>query len=304
MGKILTTSKTWKHNNLNIIIMRFYILLLSALLLFSCNGSSPSAVEKNDPVNNNPDITTSENTAAVPNYDYEIVKEYKHDSDAFTQGLVFNNGFLYESTGQYGESTLRKVEIDTGKVLQKQDVPKEFFAEGLTILNDKIYQVTWREEKGFIYNLSNLKLASEFRYSGEGWGLTQDGKNLILSDGTHVIRFINPETFETIRTIVVRDENGQPLLKLNELEYIKGEIWANIWHSEEIGKPNHIARINPENGQLLGWINLEGISPDDTKRDPESNTMNGIAYDEAGDRIFVTGKNWKKLFEIKVKPQQ
>ncbi|MGI8668829.1 MAG: glutaminyl-peptide cyclotransferase [Aridibacter sp.] len=285
--------------------MRFYFLLLSALLLFSCNGSSPTSVDNTNPVNNNSNVTTSENSvnpAAVPSYDYEIVKEYKHDSDAFTQGLVFNNGFLYESTGQYGDSTLRKVEIETGKVLQKQDVPKEYFAEGLTILNDKLYQVTWREEKGFVYNLSDLKLTSEFRYSGEGWGLTNDGTNLILSDGTHVIRFINPETFETVRTIVVKDEKDQPLLKINELEYVKGEIWANIWHSEEINKPNHIARINPADGKLLGWINLNGISPDDEKRDSE-NTLNGIAYDEAGDRIFVTGKHWKKLFEIKVTPK-
>ncbi len=280
--------------------MRAYLLLLSALLLFSCNGSSPNSVGDTNPVNDTTNISTSENPAAVPTYDYEIVKEYKHDSDAFTQGLIFHNGFLYESTGQYGESTLRKVELETGKVLQKRNIPKEFFAEGLTLLNDKLYQVTWREGKGFIYNLNDLKLASEFRYSGEGWGLTNDGTNLILSDGTHVIRFINPETFETIRTIVVMNEDGQPLTKINELELVKGEIWANIWHSENINKPNHIARINPADGKLLGWINLDGIS-DDSKRSDE-NTLNGIAYDEAGDRIFVTGKYWKRLFEIKVKP--
>lgn len=283
--------------------MRVYILFLSALLLFSCNGSSPSFVDRENPVDNNPNNPTSVNTSGgVPSYDYNVVKEYKHDSDAFTQGLVFDNGFLYESTGQYGESTLRKVEIETGKVLQKYKLSDEYFAEGITILNGKIYQLTWRAEKGFIYNLADFKPASEFRYSGEGWGLTNDGENLILSDGTHILRFINPETFETIRTIVVKDENANPLLKINELEYVKGEIWANVWHSEEIGKPNHIARISPEDGKLLGWINLDGISSNDTKRDTE-NTMNGIAYDEAGDRIFVTGKHWKKLFEIKVKPQ-
>ncbi len=138
------------------------------------------------------------------------------------------------------------------------------------------------------------------KYHGEGWGLTDDGTNLIMSDGTHVIRIVDPETFKTTRTLVVLDENGKPLLDLNELEYVKGEIWANIWHSERIGKPNHIARIDPNSGKLLGWINLQGISPDDVGRDSE-NTLNGIAYDETGDRIFVTGKKWRNLYEIKLK---
>jgi glutamine cyclotransferase len=240
--------------------------------------------------------------ATVPVDTYEIVKAYKHDGDAFTQGLVIHNGFFYESDGEYGESNVRKVEIETGKVVQKQDVAEDYFAEGLTILNDKIYQITWQEQTAFQYDM-NLKLIKEFRYAGQGWGLTNDGTNLIMSDGTHVIRFINPETFETVRTIVVNNENGRPLMKLNELEYVKGEIWANIWHSEEIGKPNHIARINPADGKLLGWIDLNGVSPDDVKRDSE-NVLNGIAYDAATDRLFVTGKKWKNLFEIKVKPKQ
>lgn len=279
--------------------MRFYILLLFALLLFSCNGSSPALVDGTSSTGSGSDIEMS---SKIPVSGFDVIKEYKHDSKAFTQGLIYHNGFLYESTGQRGRSSLRKVEFETGKVLQKHDVPREYFAEGLTLFNNKLYQLTWQAEKGFIYNLDDFKLLSEFRFSGEGWGLTNDGTNLILSDGTHVIRFINPETFETIRTIVVKDENGQPLFQINELEYIKGEIWANIWQSEKIGKPNHIARISPEDGKLLGWINFDGISND--SRRSEENTMNGIAYDEAGDRIFVTGKYWKKLFEIKLKPQQ
>jgi glutamine cyclotransferase len=283
--------------------MRFYILTFLVFLFSTCSSTSNNL---NKPTNTGNTNKTNSNVTAtnqpVPVDGYEIVKTYKHDEKAFTQGLVFVNGFFYESDGEYGESNLRKVEVETGKVLQKQDVAEEYFAEGMTILNDKIYQITWQEKTAFQYDM-NFKLIKEFRYQGEGWGLTNDGTNLIMSDGTHVIRFINPETFETVRTIVVKDEKGSPIYKLNELEYIKGEIWANIWHSESINKPNHIARINPADGKLLGWVDLQGISPEDVARDSE-NTLNGIAYDAAGDRIFVTGKQWKKLFEIKLKPKQ
>lgn len=282
--------------------MRLYIFLLFASLFSACNGTSDN-LNKSTNVNANKGNMNNAvtNTGPVQVDTFEVVKSYKHDGDAFTQGLVVHNGVFYESDGEYGESNVRKVEIDTGKVLQKQDLAEDYFAEGLTILNDKIYQITWREQTAFQYDL-NLKLIKEFRYSGEGWGLTNDGTNLILSDGTHVIRFINPETFETIRTIIVKDDAGKPIYKLNELEYVKGEIWANIWHSEEIGKPNYIARINPQDGKLLGWIDLQGVSPDDVKRDSE-NVLNGIAYDAAGDRLFITGKKWKSIFEIKVKPK-
>ncbi|HEY8563619.1 MAG TPA: glutaminyl-peptide cyclotransferase [Pyrinomonadaceae bacterium] len=283
--------------------MRLYILLLLVLVFAACNGTSNNVNKSTNLSANNANANkTVTNAGPVPVDTYEIVKTYRHDGDAFTQGLVIYNGFFYESDGQYGESNVRKVEIDSGKVLQKQNLAQEYFAEGLTILNDRIYQITWDEQTAFQYDM-NLKLIREFRYAGEGWGLTNDGTNLIMSDGTHVIRFINPETFETIRTIVVNDERGAPLRKLNELEYVKGEIWANIWHSEEIGKPNHIARISPADGRLLGWIDLQGISPDDVRRDSE-NVLNGIAYDAANDRVFVTGKNWKNLFEIKLKPKQ
>jgi len=255
--------------------------------------------------NNDAAIANSAKTSAdIPVYTYEIINQFKHDSKAFTQGLVVHNGFFYESTGEYGDSTLRKVEIESGKVLQKQDLSEDYFAEGITILNGKLYQITWKENTAFVYDLNDFKLLKEFRYQGEGWGLTNDGKNLILSDGTHVIRFLDPETFQIVRTISVFREAGKPLLDLNELEYVKGEIWANIWRAFDpqiLGKPNYIARIDPNSGKILGWIDLGNISPDDVKRDPSSNTLNGIAYDEAADRIFVTGKNWKKLFEIKVK---
>ena len=271
----------------------------------ACN--SPTSENPNANISNRVN-TTSENTskqsAAVPVYTYEIVNTYPHDPKAFTQGLVFRDGVLYESTGEYGDSTLRKVDLTSGKVLQKKEVAEDYFAEGIAVLNDKIYQITWRERTAFIYDL-NFNLLKEIRYQGDGWGLTHDAANLIMSDGTHVIRFVNPENFQTVRTVPVFRENGQPLLNLNELEYVKGEIWANIWHSEQpniLGKPNHIARIDPNSGKLLGWIDLSGISPEDVNRDSE-NTLNGIAHDEASDRIFVTGKNWRKLFEIKVKPK-
>lgn len=280
-------------------IMRFYILIFLVLFASTCTTSNNSAKPANV---SNSNANNSSKSPAVAVDTYEIVKTYRHDPDAFTQGLVVHNGFFYESTGEYGGSSVRKVEIETGKVLEKKDIAEDYFAEGLTILGDKIYQITWQENTAFQYDMS-FKLIKEFRYAGQGWGLTNDGTNLIMSDGTHVIRIINPETFETVRTIVVNDEKGKPLLKLNELEYIKGEIWANIWHSESIGKPNHIARINPADGKLLGWVDLQGISPEDVERDSE-NTLNGIAYDAAGDRLFVTGKKWKKLFEIKVKPKQ
>ncbi len=166
----------------------------------------------------------------------------------------------------------------------------------------KFIKLVGRKAWRWSYNLEDFKMIKEFRYSGDGWGLTNDGTNLLMSDGTHVIRKINPENFETIGTLPVFDEKNQPLMKINELEYVKGEIWANIWHSESIGKPNHIARIDPATGKLLGWIDLQGISPEDIDRDSE-NTLNGIAYDEKTDRIFVTGKQWKRLFEIKVKPK-
>ena len=275
--------------------MRVSILFTVFLFAAGCGGPGNTDTKPTNTNQARKQVTVSS---------FEIVKAYPHDPKAFTQGLVYRDGFLYESTGEYDESTLRKVDLETGKVLQQHKVPDEYFAEGLAIMGDKIYQISWRERTAWVYNLSDFKLLRELRYSGDGWGLTHDGTNLYMTDGTHVIRVLNPETFETVRTIVVNDENGRPLMKLNELEFIKGEIWANRWHSEEIGKPNHIARIDPATGELKGWIDLTGISPADQNGDDKrENTLNGIAYDEVGDRIFVTGKNWKNLYEIKLKPK-
>lgn len=297
--------------------MRFFLLILFAVFAASCKtDTAPNrASVNNSPANVAKNVNSIPTVEAIPVYTYEIVNTFKHDPKAFTQGLVFRDGFLYESTGQMGESSLRKVEPATGKVLQKHELDDDVFAEGMTILGDKIYQLSWQNGICFVYNLSDFKPVQQLKYNGEGWGLTNDGTHLIMSDGSHLIKFIDPQTFKIVRTMPVFHEANKPLYLLNELEYVKGEIWANIWHSEEkmtgttqgnlpnIGKPNYIARINAETGKVVGWIDLAGISPDDTSADGE-NTLNGIAYDAASGRIFVTGKNWKRLFEIKIKPKQ
>jgi glutaminyl-peptide cyclotransferase len=229
----------------------------------------------------------------VPVYSYEVVASYPHDTAAYTQGLVFRDGLLYESTGQYDKSTLRRVELKKGKVKKKIEVPGQYFAEGMTILNDKIYQVTWQSEKGFIYDLKDFKLEREFTYQGEGWGLTNDGQFLILSDGTNQLRFLEPQTFQVTRTVSVFDDK-QPLGNLNELEYIRGEIYANVW------KTDRIVRLDPQTGRILAWVDLTGLRPEETLNNGE-NVLNGIAFDEEHDRLYVTGKRWPKIFEIRLK---
>lgn len=224
---------------------------------------------------------------------YEVINTWPHDADAYTQGLLFSNGVLLESTGRQGESSLRRVELQTGKVLNRVDVPRPYFAEGLTLLNGKLYQLTWQHGVGFIYDAATFDKLDEFKYSGEGWGLTTDGSSLILSDGTNRLRFFDPETFALRKTINVLD-GGRPVVNLNELEFVKGEIYANIWYSERI------VRIDPGSGRVIGWIDLKGLR-ELSKATDEEGVLNGIAYDQVGDRLFVTGKLWPKLFEIRVK---
>jgi glutamine cyclotransferase len=231
--------------------------------------------------------------ARVPMYTYDVVNAWPHDPAAFTQGLVFLNGRLLESTGLHGESTLRRVDLSTGKVLQQVRLAPAYFGEGMTVLNGKIYQVTWQSQKGFVYNLETFALEKEFTYTGEGWGLTTDGKSLILSDGSHQLRFLDPVTFQVTRTVPVLHD-GQPLRMLNELEYIKGEVFANIWRSQSV------ARIDPATGRVTGIIDFFGLLPA-ADHGPKTDVLNGIAHDAATDRLFVTGKNWPKLFEVKLK---
>ncbi|HEX4945936.1 MAG TPA: glutaminyl-peptide cyclotransferase [Blastocatellia bacterium] len=242
--------------------------------------------------------TDTRASAEPPMYTYEIVNTYPHDPNSFTQGLVFDNGVFYESAGlnaaHSGHSSLRKVEVTTGKVLKKIDVPEPYFAEGLALLNGKLFQLTWQDHKGFIYDHETFAKQGEFSYSGEGWGLTHDGKSLIMSDGSHQLRFLDPTTFQEQRRISVYDRDGR-VEELNELEYVKGEIFANIWLDRE----GMVARIDPKDGKILGWIDLRGLK---AKQDgPEADVLNGIAYDPAQDRLFVTGKKWSKVFEIRLK---
>ncbi|MCX8172544.1 MAG: glutaminyl-peptide cyclotransferase [Archaeoglobaceae archaeon] len=222
-------------------------------------------------------------------YSYRVIKKYPHDAEAFTQGLVYENGYLYESTGLYGKSTLRKVELETGKVIKLQKLPANYFGEGIAIVGDKIFQLTWRERKALVYDKNTFELLKEFSYATEGWGLTFDGRWLIMSDGSQYLYFIDPETFNVIKKIEVLDK--EPVKRLNELEYVEGLIYANVWMD------NRIAIIDPENGKVLAWIDLSGIYTE--KREPED-VLNGIAYDSEKKRLFVTGKRWLWIFEIEV----
>lgn len=223
---------------------------------------------------------------------YRIIHVYPHDRQAFTQGLVYLDGRLYESTGLKGQSSLRAEDLDTGRILQFHDVPDSYFAEGLTNWGNTLVQLTWQAHIAFVYDRATFHLLRTLHYDGEGWGLTQDGRNLILSDGTANLRFFDPMTFHEVRRIVVKDR-GTPVTQLNELEYIHGQIYANIWHSDRI------ARISPTTGQVLGWIDLAGLLPASERSSGEA-VLNGIAYDSAHDRLFVTGKLWPSIFEIKV----
>lgn len=278
------------------------MLLFTCLVLsLACGGGTNNA---------KPNMNAKTPPQPLPVAGYEIVKAYPHDPKAFTQGLFFYDGYLYESTGEERRSSIRKVDLETGNIVQKWDNPPEDFGEGAAMMADKIYQVTWRQGLGRVFDAKTFKVLKEFSYQGEGWGLTADGTNLYLTQSTHVIKVMDPNTFQTVRTIPVMREDGKPLMQINELEWVRGELWANVWHSEDpdiLGKPNYIARIDPSSGKLLGWINLQGISPDDQPAsndpmDPKAeNTLNGIAYDAQNDRIFITGKKWKKLYEIKLK---
>ncbi len=229
----------------------------------------------------------------TPVMTFEVLNFFPHDPQAFTQGLVYHEGYLYESTGLYGESSLRKVELETGEVLRKVDLSEAYFAEGLALYEDRLFQLTWREGIGFIYGLEDFSLIDQFVYQTEGWGLTHDGKRLIMSDGTNNLYFLDPNTLQITKTLEVTFM-GEEIGRLNELEYIRGEIYANIWQTD------YIVRIDPTTGDVLGWIDLGGILPKDLRGGTD--VLNGIAYDQEGDRLFVTGKFWPQLYEIQLIP--
>ena len=237
-------------------------------------------------------LSCSAETSETPFYSYKIIHVYPHDPEAFTQGLVFENGFFYEGTGLYQFSSLRRVDLNTGKVLQLRKIPDRFFGEGITVFKNKIIQLTWREETGLVYDKKTFQQLGKFQYSHEGWGITHDGKYLIVSDGSSALRFLKPDDYSEVREIKVQ-ENDIPIFNINELEYVKGEIFANIW------KTDLIARINPQTGSINGWIDLKGILGD-VELYKNVDVLNGIAYDDINDRLFVTGKFWPNVFEIEL----
>ena len=253
----------------------FGLILCVAILLSVGCGRAPTA------------------TSAVPVNTVSIINVYPHDRDAFTQGLVFEDGVLYEGTGLHGRSTLRRVDLKTGE-MQIRKLPDRLFGEGITVFGERIIQLTWQAGIGFVYDRSSFELLGEFRYPTQGWGITHDGERLIMSDGTSTLRILNPATFEETGRIEVRDRDG-PVTRLNELEYVEGEIYANVWQTDRI------VRIAPDTGEVVGWIDLTGILKPEDRADPVD-VLNGIAYDSDNDRLFVTGKLWPWLFEIELVP--
>src|SRR5262245_1713187 len=233
-------------------------------------------------------------TATLPVYTYTVVRSYPHDPGAFTQGLEYVDGVLYEGTGLNGRSSIRRVNLETGNVLKQYSIGSQYFGEGITVFGSDLYELTWQSGVAFVYDRNTFAPKKSFRYQGEGWGLTRDATNLIMSDGTEFLRFLDPATFAERRRVRVTGV-GQPVKNLNELEYVKGEIFANVWLTD------YIARIDPATGRIKGYVDLRGLMP---ANDPKRDVLNGIAYDAGGDRLFVTGKLWPRLFEIKLTLKQ
>jgi glutaminyl-peptide cyclotransferase len=226
----------------------------------------------------------------APMYHYSIVHSYPHDPEAFTEGLEYRDGFLYESTGLNGKSSIRKVKFETGEVVQQRNLGREYFGEGITFWNNDLFQLTWTNEIAFVYAAQTFASKTSFAYKGEGWALTHNADGLIMSDGSTQLRFLDPLTFKERRRLTVTD-GGMPIKYLNELEWVKGEIFVNVYTTD------YIARIDPSSGRVTGWLDVRGMLPHQN----DGNTVpNGIAYDAEHDRLFVTGKNWPKLFEIKL----
>jgi len=231
--------------------------------------------------------------AAIPVYGYKVVHTYPHDTGAYTEGLFFKDGHLYESTGHNGQSTVRKVDLASGEVVQIQRLPTQYFGEGIIDWKDRLIQLTWQQQTGIIYDLASFEPKARFNYPGEGWALTRDDSHIYMSDGTSQLRVLDPETLQEVRRIDVTAD-GQPVPQLNELEWVDGEIYANVWLTERI------ARIDPASGHVVGWIDLSGLFDSSTLPNPIDDVLNGIAWDAHGKRLFVTGKSWPKLFEIKL----
>jgi glutamine cyclotransferase len=273
---------TWSVPRKRLAIVMIAAACLAGWITTNGRNAQPSALST---------ATAGGNPQGVPILVAEVVESYPHDPHAFTQGLEYYDGYLYESTGRSGQSTLRRTVLETGAVLNQVNLPSEYFGEGLTIFRGKIYQLTWLSKIGFIYDVRTFRRVGEFRYNSEGWGLTHDDVSLILSDGSNKLQFIDPASFKTVRTLEVYAESVA-ITNLNELEYINGEIFANIWHSPRI------ARIDPRSGQVLAWIDLASVIAR-SEHEPED-VLNGIAYDDKRRRLFVTGKDWAEILEIKI----
>lgn len=271
---------------------RLWVKLLLGGLLFTALAATVSCA----PSPAGKDGQNKTTLQSVPTYTFAIINAYTHDRDAFTQGLAFENGTLYEGTGLYGKSSLRRVDLKSGKVLQVHALPYEYFGEGITIFKDTIIQLTWQSNRGFVYDKNSLGLLGEFTYATEGWGITQNGKRLIMSDGTSTLYFLDANTFVVTGHVQVYD-NNVPVTNLNELEYIRGQVYANVWGTDSI------AMIDPNSGRVTGWIDLSGLLPPQTDG-MRVDVLNGIAYDTANDRLFVTGKLWPSLFEIELVTKQ
>ncbi len=250
--------------------------ILSCFLLASIFVSAAPFSTKNEPAS----------------YGYRVVHTYPHDPKAFTQGLIYLDGYLYESTGLNGQSSLRKVDLRTGLVLQRHDLDPQLFGEGLTNWKDTLVQLTWKAQTGFVYDRATFRLLRAFQYRGEGWGLTQDGVHIIMSDGSSALRFLDPQDFHEVKRVVVTD-GGVEVHELNELEFVHGQIYANVWQTDLI------AIISPQSGHVTGWIDLSGLRPESVRGNSDA-VLNGIAFDAARDRLFVTGKVWPELFEIQL----
>jgi len=234
-----------------------------------------------------------DSNARAPEYTYQVIRSYPHDRAAFTQGLVFCEGRLFEGTGLEGRSSLREVELETGTVIRQRNLSSQYFGEGIAILGERVFQLTWMNGKVFQYRKADFELEREIGLPGEGWGLTTDGKRLVMSDGSNQLRFLDPDSFAEVRRVAVTAQ-GQPVTKLNELEWVDGEVYANIWQS------NWIVKIDPGNGEVTGWIDLTGLLQGEDFKGAMPDVLNGIAYDPKGKRLFVTGKLWPKIFEIKL----
>ena len=223
---------------------------------------------------------------------------FPHDKHSFTQGLLWDDGHLYESAGQYGESSLRRVDPKTGNITARFELPRQVFAEGLALVDDSLFQLTWRENVCFVYDKKTLQPKAQFKYTGEGWGLTYDGKQLMMSDGTNTLRFYDPKTFRLQRTVNVMDSIGkrrpEPVRNLNELEWIHGEIWANVWTT------TRIVRINPKNGNVIGWVEMAPFVPEEHRNDTQNRVLNGIAFDPATNHVYITGKYWNIMHQFQL----